>query len=133
MLVTKSTEAKEYAAGIFLKWFTKPENNIRFITATGYLPVTKTAFDSILSSELDKINDKNTRTMLKAAVEMYNQYDFFIPPIFEGIDVLQKDYEMKLKQAAITDRNTYKSLLEKLDGETASEELSKDAFEIFIK
>lgn len=133
MLVTKSTEAKEYAAGVFLKWFTSPENNIRFITATGYLPVTKTAFDNILSSEFDKIPDKNTRIMLNAAVEMYNQYDFFIPPIFEGIDILQKDYEMKLKQAVMADRNAYKASGEKLDGETAFKELSKDAFERFIK
>lgn len=133
MLVTKSTEAKEYAAGIFLKWFTSPENNIHFITGTGYLPVTKTAFENIISSDVEKIQDKNTKILLRAAVEMYNQYDFFIPPIFDGIDVLQKDYENKLKQSAREDRNEYKNLTGKKDSETAFRESTEGAFEKFIK
>jgi multiple sugar transport system substrate-binding protein len=133
MLVTKSNDAKEYAAGIFLKWFTSPENNIRFITSTGYLPVTKTAFENIISSKPDNIEDNNTRTLFKAAVEMYKGYDFCIPPIFDGIDVLQKDYETNLKKAAAEGRNTYKALLEKLDSKTAFDEAEKGAFEGFIK
>lgn len=133
MLVTKSTEAKEYAAGIFLKWFTSPENNIRFITGTGYLPVTKAAFDNIISSDIEKIEDKNTKTLLKAAEEMYSQYDFYIPPIFDGIDILQKNYEMKLKQAVREDRSKYMSQKDVKDREAVFKELSVDTFEKFIK
>jgi multiple sugar transport system substrate-binding protein len=133
MLVTKSTEAKEYAAGIFLKWFTSPENNIQFITGTGYLPVTKTAFENIISSDVEKFQDKNTIILLKAAVQMYNQYDFFIPPVFDGIDALQKDYENKLKQSAKEDRNVYRGLTGKKDSETAYRESTQGAFEKFIK
>lgn len=133
MLITKSTDAKEYAAGIFLKWFTSPENNIKFITATGYLPVTSTAFDSILSSDIEKISDENTKAILKAAGEMYSQYDFFIPPVFDGIDVLQKDYEKKLKQTASEGRKEYEQSIGKKDSETAFRESTGDAFEKFIK
>lgn len=42
MCVIKSTEEKEQLAANFLKWFTRPENNLRFVTLTGYLPVNVT-------------------------------------------------------------------------------------------
>lgn len=133
MIVTKSNGAKEYAAGIFLKWFTQPENNIRFITGTGYLPVTKTAFDNIISSDVEKIQDKSTQTLLKAAAQMYKQYDFFIPPVFDGIDVLQKNYENKLKQLAGEDRNKYMHLIGEKNSKKAFEESTGGSFEKFIK
>ena len=41
MIVTKSTKEKEYASVEFLKWLTAPEQNIKFVSETGYLPVTK--------------------------------------------------------------------------------------------
>ena len=40
MVVTKSDEAREKAAVTFLKWFTAPEQNVRFAMSSGYLPVT---------------------------------------------------------------------------------------------
>lgn len=43
MVVSKSTPEKEYAATVFLKWFTQQENNIVFSLNSGYLPVKKTA------------------------------------------------------------------------------------------
>ena len=44
MMVAKSDEAHEYASAVFLRWFTAPEQNMRFIASTGYLPVTQDAF-----------------------------------------------------------------------------------------
>lgn len=43
MAVTKSDETKQYAACEFLKWFTRKENNLRFVCGSSYLPVTKEA------------------------------------------------------------------------------------------
>ena len=43
MVVSKSDERHEYAAVEFLKWFTQPENNLRFGCVSGYLPVEKEA------------------------------------------------------------------------------------------
>lgn len=40
MLVTKSDETHEYAATVFLKWFTSTQNNLQFAVDSGYLPVT---------------------------------------------------------------------------------------------
>lgn len=43
MVVCKSDQRREYAAVEFLKWFTQPENNLRFGCVSGYLPVRKEA------------------------------------------------------------------------------------------
>ena len=45
MMVAKSTPEKEYAATVFLKWFTDDERNIDFSVNSGYLPVKKSAND----------------------------------------------------------------------------------------
>ncbi|MCL2338100.1 MAG: extracellular solute-binding protein, partial [Firmicutes bacterium] len=47
--VIKSSPVKEYAAGMFLKWFTAPDQNMRFTAATGYMPVTETAFQNVMA------------------------------------------------------------------------------------
>lgn len=46
MVVMKSDQAREYAATLFLKWFTQTENNIQYSIQTGYLPVTKEGNDA---------------------------------------------------------------------------------------
>ena len=43
MVISKSDERHEYASVEFLKWFTLPENNLRFGCVSGYLPVLKEA------------------------------------------------------------------------------------------
>ncbi|MBE5804394.1 MAG: extracellular solute-binding protein [Clostridiales bacterium] len=52
MVVTKSTPEREYAATVFLKWFTQTENNIVFSLNSGYLPVKKEANQSELLHEV---------------------------------------------------------------------------------
>lgn len=46
MCVAKSTPAQQEASVLFLKWFTAPEQNIRFSMTTGYLPVQSAAYSS---------------------------------------------------------------------------------------
>ncbi len=43
MAVTTGTDAQIEASVAFLRWFTQPDNNIRFSLGSGYLPVTKEA------------------------------------------------------------------------------------------
>lgn len=57
MCIIKSNEAKEYAAGIFLKWFTAPEQNLKFVSSTGYVPVTQMAVEMTVVNG-DDIDDK---------------------------------------------------------------------------
>lgn len=100
MIVTESTKAKNYAAAVFLKWFTSPENNLKFAAPTGYLPVTKSAYGDAIMSEVGKSSNENLQALLAAVMEMQLSYDFYIPPMADNIDQLQKDYTAKLKRAA---------------------------------
>lgn len=43
MAILKSTPTQEYASIVFLQWFTKKEQNLRFTLQSGYLPVKKDA------------------------------------------------------------------------------------------
>ena len=107
MIVTKSTKEKEYASAQFLKWFTAPDQNIKFISETGYLPVTKEAFDIKINENINIIENDNIRKLLKTAVTMYNEYDFYIPPVFDGFDLMEKSYNEKIKQIVADARTDY--------------------------
>ena len=63
MCVTKSSKEKEYAAAIFLKWFTQPQQNLYFISSTGYLPVTEEAYGEMMSQEINNISDKSIKKL----------------------------------------------------------------------
>lgn len=107
LCVAKSTNAKEYAASVFIKWFTDPDQNMRFIASTGYLPVTKEAFQDKLKSEITNAKDARIKEMLKVSVNMYNEYQFFTPPIFEQFDAIGKEYEKCFKDKLTADRKSY--------------------------
>ena len=63
MAVTKSDKEHEYAACVFLKWFTEKEQNIRFVCESAYMPVKKetnsvTALDEVIQADNLEINRK---------------------------------------------------------------------------
>lgn len=99
MCVARSSPKKEYAAALFLKWFTQPEQNMRFVSSTGYLPVTKKAFENNMKQEIKTAKNANLKKLLRAATQMYGEYTFMIPPNYESFDSLSKEYETNLKQA----------------------------------
>ena len=51
-------ERKNTAAYIFAKWLTEKEQNLSFVTQTGYLPVTDTAFDSLFA-DINIVKNEN--------------------------------------------------------------------------
>ena len=61
----KSTRQKEAAAVTFLKWLTKPENNVRFVTQAGYMPVTKKAFE-ILPETLENLENPKYKSFIRS-------------------------------------------------------------------
>lgn len=132
MSVIKSNKEKEYAAGIFLKWFTNPENNLRFVSSTGYLPVTEEAFGEIMSQEIKNISDKRIKKLLHTSRIMQKEYEFYIPPLFEGIDELQKQYESHLKETTTQSRKSYIELLKSNDQMTAYETVANGKYDSFI-
>ncbi|NMA67028.1 MAG: ABC transporter substrate-binding protein, partial [Clostridiaceae bacterium] len=117
---------KEYASAVFLKWFTAPEQNIRFISETGYLPVTKVAFEDNIHSYIDRVENPNIKKLLNAALATYNNYDFYIPPVFDNFDSLEKSFNTKIRQIAVETRQEYLLLPEA--------EISNDTYkEIYIR
>lgn len=104
MCVGRSSPQKEYAAALFLKWFTQPEQNMRFVSSTGYLPVTKKAFENNMKREIDSAKTPNLKKLLKAATQMYEEYTFLVPPNYVEFDSLSKDYEIKIKQSMLEGR-----------------------------
>jgi len=131
MCITKSDKKKEKLAGIFLKWFTSPEVNLRFVSSTGYLPVTEEAFGDIMLKEIDTISDANIKKLLLVSREMQMQYDFQIAPLFDGIDQLTDKYNNNLRVLASEAKEAYWSLSE---NDTLKESLTsvlKDKYKDF--
>ncbi|NLC53727.1 MAG: extracellular solute-binding protein [Firmicutes bacterium] len=104
MCVRRSTPQKEHAAALFLKWFTQPEQNMRFVSTTGYLPVTKEAFENNIKKEMTAAKTQNLKKLLETATYMYREYTFLVPPNYEQLDSLSRDYEKRLKQIMLEGR-----------------------------
>lgn len=133
MIITKSTKEKEYASAEFLKWFTAPEQNLRFISETGYLPVTRNAFEIIIDDSIGNAVDTNIKKLLKTAAAMYREYDFYVPPVFDKFDSLEKEFTIRIQQAATNARADFLSLLETMDSEKAFNKATEGAYDDFIK
>lgn len=133
LVVAKTTPLREKAAAIFLKWFTAPEQNMKFVASTGYLPVTHAAFEHSLFTEIAKNDNVNIRKLLATAVTVHQEYDFYTPPVFEKFDALSKSYEIAFKQAATTAREEYLQFLTGLPPAQAYKEASKGVFESFCR
>lgn len=100
MMVKKAGKAEEYACAVFLEWLTQPEQNMQFISNTGYLPVTKEAFNSIVNGTIPKVENPNIAKLLTAAVAMLKDYKFYIPPVYDQFDAQSKAFESEFKEKA---------------------------------
>lgn len=76
MVVSRSDRLHEYAAIEFLKWFTRPENNLAFCSGSGYLPVMKEANDKEILDEVVK----------RQGIEMSGKTYDCIRQVFDGMD-----------------------------------------------
>ncbi len=131
MCVFSSNKQKEYAAGVFLKWLTAPEQNLRFTASTGYLPVTQKAFDMLMEQGAKDVSDPRIRTLLSAVIGMQSGYDFYAPALFEGSEELQKRYAADLRKAAEEARERYLQLLPAAGAQAAYDQASRGAQEAF--
>ena len=107
LMVAKSNEKKEYAASVFIKWLTSPEQNMRFISKTGYLPVTKQAFEQGMDTHIKNIEDTQIRKMLTTVLSMYESYDLFTAPNFNNFDSVSDNYETNFKSLMSKQREEY--------------------------
>jgi multiple sugar transport system substrate-binding protein len=116
MCVTSSDEAKKMASAIFIKWFTEPEQNLRFTLSSGYLPVQKAAFDQLFELDLTTLNNKNIAEQLKTVLDMYQEYEFFYTPYAPNVDELQKRYEQILQDQVANGRELLAEYIQKNNG-----------------
>lgn len=113
--MTASDASHEYAAALFLKWFTEPEQNIAFATSTGYLPVRLDALDEALLTHADDLesevsNSVSIRQCLQVVLQMMDEYQFYSQKPFSGSFELRKLMDNMLEDGI-------QSTLDKIDGE----------------
>ncbi len=115
MVVTKSEPRREAAAVTFLKWFTRPEQNLRFCLCSGYLPVTKAAnTQEALEQAAD---NQQIVTPLKQAlftgIEMVNgRYQLYTNQAFEKGDQARSVVNLSLQNRAEEDREKVRRLMD---------------------
>ena len=113
-MVAKSEEKKEYAAGVFIKWLTAPEQNMSFVANTGYLPVTRQAFEEELGIHMDTVEDPRIRKMLTSVLSMYEDYRFFTAPTYTSFDSDSDAFEERFKEVLSEHRNRYMEGIDKI-------------------
>lgn len=124
MCIFKSDQRKEYAASLFLKWFTSPEQNLKFVSSTGYIPVTRES-NNMIEANKNNIEDKKVRMLLQTTKEMTEEYSFFYTPIIENFDGLQGIFNENMKEYALECKTEYFNLLNTMN--------EKDAYNAAIK
>lgn len=132
MVVSKSEEAREYAAVTFLKWFTRSENNLKFGCSSGYLPVkkdalSKDALDKMIEKEKLEIPDK-TYDCLTLIIDSKEPALLYTSKAFENGFDARKVLEYNLADKAKEDREAVKSALARGENlEAASAPYTDDA------
>lgn len=106
-MVRKSDEKTERAAAVFIKWLTASRQNMAFISKTGYLPVTKQAFEKDMQAHLETVEDARIKKMLTAVLDMYDTYDFFTAPNTRDFDSVSRDYEKEFKKLMTVQHEAY--------------------------
>ena len=136
MCVMNSTPEKEYAAVVFLKWFTATKQNLTFVSSTGsgYLPVTKEAYGNVMDNGIESYTDARIAALRTTVIQMQQDYDFYIPPVVEGFDEMQKDYEERLIATASSSKEKYQQQIQDQDQdpEAVFDSVSKGVCEHFI-
>ena len=76
----RSTPEREQAAVTFLKWLTEPEHNVEFVTRTGYMPVTRAAFENELPKAIEGLESAKYAALHQAYLDTQANYGFYVPP-----------------------------------------------------
>ncbi len=89
-------ERKNYAAYIFAQWITEENNNLEFVTNTGYLPVKDKAFDILFENKF-LIKNENYSNMYQTVDTMIKSYELYSLPLFDGASEVQHNFEENAK------------------------------------
>ena len=107
LFAIKSTdEKKNYAAALFAKWLTDETNNLEFVTAAGYLPVTEQGLMTLLD-DINIVEHEKYRTLYTAVSEMTDTYTLHALPLYEGASATQQNFEEQIKLVLRSARQKY--------------------------
>ncbi len=126
MCITKSDEAHEYGAALFLKWFIEEAQNVQFSVATAYFPVKDAALkEEILLEEVKKenISVKAIESSIKTTMDMFDKYKFYGNRPFVGSYQMRSLLENNLFDDMQRDLQFLKDRLKK--GENKNEVVEK--------
>lgn len=90
MAVTKSTEKREYASVVFLRWLTQEEQNMTFALQAGYLPVKKSANNIDRLKEYQEKNEETSGIEVDVINGAFEQMASGIPYTTKGFDGAEK-------------------------------------------
>lgn len=116
MAVTSSEPATEYAASIFLTWFTETERNAAFAAGSGYLPVRNDALDlslltAAIAQEEDAAKADRMEKTFAAALEQLETCTLYTTRAFEGGNAARGVLESSMSDWAAHDRQVVLDLI----------------------
>ncbi len=107
MSIVKSDDTEDYAASIFLKWFTQTDNNLEFTLKSSYLPVRKDAnsmeaIDTAIERE-DIDVDEHSYAMIENFMDSFNKSTFYSYPAFKNSSAVRKVLDYDFSDMATAD------------------------------
>ena len=130
MAVFASDESHQQASVRFLKWFTQPEQNIRFAVATGYLPVQKKALESVSDLVAQVESQDNAQAVeqsIRASLKALENHNVYVRETFLGSYDMDQIFSVSLENRINTDLDTLRRRMEKGESrESVERELLDD-------
>lgn len=103
----KSEPEREKAACVFLKWLTEPQNNVRFVTQTGYMPVSNEAFSNNLPEAIENLESPKYVELYKAYMDTQKEYQFYTAPLLDTYLELETSFEKGVRLQLSIERNAW--------------------------
>ncbi|WP_320611644.1 extracellular solute-binding protein [Evtepia sp.] len=122
----RSTPERERAAVTFLKWLTEPKHNVEFVTRTGYMPVTKAAFENELPKAIEGLESAKYASLYQAYLDTQETYSFYVPPQLETYLSLETTLEDRVRAQLALGRQDYLAA-----GETGLEQIGAERLQAF--
>lgn len=103
----KSNPEKEKAACTFIKWLTAPEQNTKFVTSLGYVPVCYDAYDSYLIEKNTELTDPKYKALYQTIQEVNPDFEFIYPPHFDNYLDNETKFIAAIRRLLAEGRNEY--------------------------
>lgn len=127
MVVTKSTPAREYAATLFLKWFTGKERDLTFSLTSGYLPVTKIDAQAETLFFLQQDVSDTMLDILTTGIAITNSYRLHVNRPFQNSVAARQVVETSMADAAVEAHTRFLQLTANgVDAQSAARQVAGD-------